>query len=95
MGKVVETTVPIKKYIAEINGKKTPIVNAPLKDKGIIKNLDDPEKSEYLVRVEWIKAVPKDQAYWEKGMYDNQNTVTKLRNRFTLERLIKHFGLED
>lgn len=95
VGKVLETVVPIKDYIIEQNGGNIPLIDAPLQGKGITKLLDDPEKTEYLVRVEWIKAVPKDQAYWEKGMYANQNTVTKLRNRFTLERLIKHFGLEE
>lgn len=95
VGKVLETVVPIKDYIIEQNGKNIPIVDAPLTDKSIIKHLDDPEKTEYLVRVEWVKAFSKEQAYWEKGMYANQNTVTKLRNRFTLERLIKHFGLEE
>jgi len=28
-------------------------------------------------------------------MYANQNTVTKLRNKFTLDHLIKHFGLDE
>ena len=45
------------------------------------------------VRVAWQKTVPKEQARREKGMYANQNTVTKLRNKFTLEQLAKLFGL--
>ena len=45
------------------------------------------------VWVAWQKTVPKEQARWEKGMYANQNTVTKLRNKFTLEQLAKLFGL--
>jgi len=28
-------------------------------------------------------------------MYANQNTVTKLRNRFTLERLYQHFDVDE
>ena len=28
-------------------------------------------------------------------MFANQNVVAKLRNQFTLERLSKHFDLED
>ena len=55
----------------------------------------DPDKAEYMVRVGWLKTVPLEEAYREKGMYGNQNTVTKLRNKFTLERLIKRFGLEE
>jgi hypothetical protein len=48
-----------------------------------------------MVRVEWQKTVPLEKAYREKGMYGNQNTVTKLRNKFTLERLVKRFEVEE
>jgi hypothetical protein len=58
-------------------------------------NAHDPELSEYLVWVEWIKAVPQEQAYWEKGLFAVQHTACRLRNRFTLERLTKHFGLDE
>lgn len=37
---------------------------------------------------------PKSEPFWEKGMYANQNTVTKLRNRFTLEKLYAEFAIE-
>jgi len=54
----------------------------------------DPELCEHLLHIEWIQTLRLEQAYWENGMYANQNTVTKLRNQFTLERLIGHFGLD-
>jgi len=57
-------------------------------------NADNLELSEYLVRVEWIMTLPVEQAIWEKGMYANQNSVTKLRNKFTLERLTERFELD-
>lgn len=53
----------------------------------------DPDLSEYVVRVEWLKTLAVDEAIWEKGMFANQNTVCRLRNKFTLERLIDRFGL--
>ena len=56
---------------------------------------DDLENSEYLVRVEWIKTIPREEAHWEKGMFAVQHTCCRLRNRFTLEKLVRHFGLED
>jgi hypothetical protein len=56
---------------------------------------DDPERSEYLVRVEWNKVFPAKEAYWVTGMYANPNSVTKLRNRFTLDRLAERFDLEN
>jgi hypothetical protein len=55
---------------------------------------DDPDRSEYVVKVEWIKTLPVDKAIWEKGMFANQNSACKLRNKFTLERLSALFQLE-
>ena len=94
VGTVTESVVPMAEFLVEHGGKEIPITDVPFKSKMGEWN-DDPEKAEYMVRVKWIKTVPIETAYWEKGMYANQNTVTKLRNKFTLERLIKHFGLEE
>lgn len=46
---------------------------------------------EYLVGVDWVDTWPISDAYLETGMYANQNTVTKLRNQFTLDRLYEQF----
>lgn len=56
---------------------------------------DDPKVCAYFVRVKWLKTYPKEKPFWEKGMYANQNTVTKLRNRFTLEKLYSEFSIDD
>jgi hypothetical protein len=95
VGIVKEAVKPVKDFTVMVNGKETPILKAPLEAPAMGNNSNDAELSEYVVRVEWIKAVSRDHPHWEKGMFANQNTVCKLRNRFTLERLIKHFGLED
>lgn len=49
---------------------------------------------EYVVPVRWIVANPKSRAYWEKGMFANQNSACKLRQEFTLTRLADHFHLD-
>lgn len=56
---------------------------------------NDLELSEYVVRVEWIATRPASEAIWEKGMFANQNTVCELRSRFTLDRLLEGFGLDE
>ncbi len=56
------------------------------------------EKREHLVRVNWIKAVPLNEAVREKGLFGNQNTVAKPRTKkwvHTLERLRQRFGMRD
>lgn len=96
VGRVTNTMVPMSEFMVEYNGKEVPLTEASLKSQNLGKdNQSDPDKAEYMVRIEWLKTVPLDQAYREKGMYGNQNTVTKLRNKFTLDRLVKHFGLEE
>ncbi len=51
---------------------------------------DDPEKSEYFVRVKWLDDVSADQAVNEVGLFGNQNTVCQPLTpkwRHTVERL--------
>ena len=56
----------------------------------------DPERSEWFVPVEWLKAVPLDQAVKEIGFFGNQNTVCKPttpKRRSTVDRLKERFGI--
>lgn len=46
------------------------------------------------MRVDWNKAVPKDKAYWETGLFAHQHTACKMRNRFPIEKLSRDIGLE-
>jgi hypothetical protein len=93
VGKVVEPVRAVKDFAVEIGGNAVPILGVSLQAEGMGEESDDPELSEYLVRVEWEKALPKEQAIWEKGMFANQNIVAKLRNKFTLDRLSERFGV--
>lgn len=93
VGIVKETSVPIKDFMVDDNGVNKPILDLELNCKGIKRDIDDLEKCEYLVRVEWIKTIPEKEAYWEKGLRANQNSAFKLKNLFTLEKLVEHFEL--
>ena len=58
------------------------------------KHADDPEKSEYFVRVKWLHTVPESEAVDEVGLFGNQNTVcqpTTPKWRHTVERLKSQF----
>lgn len=95
VGRVVETAVPVSEFMVQHDGKKCPLLDVPLSInlEGMKANAENPDKRELMVRVEWIKAVPKSEAHWEKGMFANQLSACKLRNRFTLDRLVEHFQL--
>ena len=56
---------------------------------------EDPALSEYVVRVQWIDVRPRGRAVPGKGLYSNQNVVTKLREAHTLRRLAEEFDLGD
>ncbi|OFR89540.1 hypothetical protein HMPREF2863_08990 [Micrococcus sp. HMSC067E09] len=57
------------------------------------RNQDDDE-TEWVLPVGWIDTRPESEAYWEKGMFGNQNSACKLRQEFTLARLAEHFDTD-
>jgi hypothetical protein len=60
--------------------------------------LDDPDRAEYFVPVEWLHTVPAEQAVQEVGMFGNQNSVCKPRTpgwRTTVERLKARFATDE
>lgn len=93
VGVVTESVQPIGDFYVAIDGNHVPILDLPLKTNlGDAK--DDADRREYLVRVDWLRTRTRDHAFWKPGMYANQNSVTRLRQSFTLEELIPEFDLE-
>lgn len=95
VGRVTQTSQRVVDFKVDVVGRTVPILEAPLEATQLGKHSDDPEKSEYLVRIDWIKTLPREEAVWEKGMFANQNSAAKMRNQFTLERLTEIFALDD
>jgi hypothetical protein len=95
VGRVTETAQPVRQFTVSLDGQVVPILDAPLTATRLGEDADSDELCEHLVRVEWIKTLPRDKAIWEKGMFANQNTVVRLRDQFTLERLIDSLDIDD
>ncbi|OUE09749.1 hypothetical protein CMsap09_12445 [Clavibacter michiganensis] len=53
------------------------------------------DDDEWVVPIEWSRTVRQEDAYWEKGFFANQNSACKFRQEFTLDRLARHFDVED
>ena len=87
--------MPVKDFKVALDGNEVQILDAPLDAPKMEENADDLDLSEYLVRVEWLKAVPRSEAFWEKGLFAIQHTACRLTSSFTIERLSQHFGLDD
>lgn len=77
-----------------INGKR--LLDLPLKCKNMNDNQNSPDKSEYAVLVDWIKAFPRNKAKWESksGLYTTQLIRASLDGQpKTIEFIEKEFGL--
>jgi len=92
VGTVTEPAKPVTQFTVEVEGEPTTLLDLPLKAPDLAK-FTQPDNMEYVVRVEWIKTLPREQAIKEKGLFANQNSACKLRNAFTLERLTERLNL--
>ena len=95
VGNVVEKAVPVRDFTVDVDGNEVPILEAPHEAPELARHSDDDELSEWLVRVDWIKTVPAEQAFKETGLFANQLTACKLRHQKTIERVTQTFGIED
>lgn len=91
VGKVTETAVPARDFI--YNGKH--LKDLPLQSTGLLKNSDN-EKTDYIVKIQWIKTVPKEEAKWQKGagLFTTQLIKASLEAQpKTLEFIKELFGV--
>jgi hypothetical protein len=85
VGSVVEPVVPVA---------ESGLLDLPLEAPAMDRFVDDPDRSEYVVRVSWQVAVAREEAFWIPGLYANENSVTRLRDQWTLQRLCEAFGMD-
>lgn len=94
VGTVAGPAQPFAETTLEVEGRRVPMSELDLR--GTYQHdVSGPDGDEYVVPVDWIKTLPREQAIWEKGFFANQNSACKLRNRFTLDGLVSAFGLQD
>jgi hypothetical protein len=82
--------MPFAEATADIDGQRQRLADLPLDG-----NCVYPSGDEWIVPVRWLSHRPREKAFWKTGMFANQNSATKLRNRFTLDQLTTEFGLDD
>jgi hypothetical protein len=95
VGTVVEPAVPVREFRVDVDGQHLSLLEAPLAAPRMAEYGDDPDKTEYVVRVEWIEALSRSKAIWEKDMFANQNSACRLTHTFTREILRERFQLID
>lgn len=94
VGEVTQEKTPAPEFMVAVEEgeEEVPITEAPLEG-DLSQNAEDPDLREYLIGVDWIETRDVENAFWEKGLYANQNTVTKLRDQQTLDRLYEVFDV--
>jgi hypothetical protein len=70
------------------------LLDLPLEAPAMDRSVSDPERCEYVVRVRWIEAVAREDAFWIPGLYANENSVTRMWELWTLQRLCEAFGVD-
>jgi uncharacterized protein with ParB-like and HNH nuclease domain/predicted transport protein len=94
VGVVKEKVRPVTEFDVDVAGVKLPILEASLIDRDkVAHDADNPELREHVVRVEWLKTRPLEDAAWQTGLFTNQVPVCKLRDRDTIEFLEDAFAL--
>lgn len=96
VGTTTGIAVPFDEAVVKVDGEDKRLAAIPLK--ATYRNdpsSDGSDTTEYVLPVEWIATRPREERVWEKGMFANQNSACKLRNRFTLDHLVAAFSLTD
>ena len=110
IGALVFVCIPKRGYVAfgTVIGEARSFVEAVVRIDGTDRKLteldlagnyrhlaDDDENAEWIVPMEWKRTLSREQAIWKVGMFANQNSACKLRNKFTIEILEQAFEVSN
>ncbi|GAB4079964.1 DUF91 domain-containing protein [Modestobacter muralis] len=96
VGTVIGEAQPFEQAVVTVDGEQVELASQVLEAGYTHQALSSGEDHrEYVVPVDWTITRPRSDAVWMRGMFANQNSACKLRNRFTLEQLAQAFDLGD
>lgn len=98
VGSVSGEPRPFEDAVLTVDGDDRRMSDLPLKGSyrphgGPSDEGGDQDRREWVVPVAWEKAVPREAAWWRTGLFANQNSACKLRARFTIDEVSRHFGI--
>ncbi|WP_299538249.1 endonuclease NucS domain-containing protein [uncultured Streptomyces sp.] len=98
VGTVAGEALPFQDAVLNVDGESRRTTDLPLKGDyrsgtGAPDAEDREDRREWVVPVEWEAAVPEGKALWRTGFFANQNSACKLRARFTIDEVSRHFGI--
>jgi hypothetical protein len=86
-GHVIEAAKPIKDFMV---GRKSLLENKT-RTKGLERNSNNLEFSEYVARMDWLKTYPRDRARWRSDLFVYRGTLCRLTEAETLKFLRAEF----
>lgn len=93
VGTVTRESVPLKDAVVTVDSHEVKLLDCQLEENSLTHDLEDMEKCEYVVTVDWTHTVPKEKAFWTKGLRANQNSAFKLRSQYTIEKVEQFFKI--
>ncbi|MET1077052.1 MAG: endonuclease NucS domain-containing protein [Pseudomonas sp.] len=97
VAKVTGYASPAAEFFVAYQGREIPVLELAQGGSYHREFINDPERCEYFVAVEWLYSLPLEQAVKEVGLFGNQNTIcrpTTPKWRWTVERLKERFGVD-
>ncbi|MBC9714480.1 DUF91 domain-containing protein [Streptomyces sp. TRM66268-LWL] len=98
VGTVSGEPQPFEEAVLSVGGEDQQMAELPLKGnyRAGVQVLDaegGEDRREWIVPVTWEASVPRAKALWRTGFFANQNSACKLRARFTIDEVSRHFGI--
>jgi len=93
-GEVNKEAGMVKDFIVHNKDEKQ-LIDLPLKQSNMRENADNPDLSEWVVGIQWLKTFKREEAKTFMGVFANQNIVCKLRHQATLDFLKKEFNVKE
>jgi hypothetical protein len=90
VGEVIGEAMPFNEATVEVQGIRRELADLPLEG-----SYTHDGGEEWVLPVRWDVARPRSEAFWRQGMFANQNSAAPMRNKFTLDALIREFGIGD
>src|SRR5262249_21926220 len=90
-GEVTREAQMIKDFFVDKELK--PLLQLPLRAPKADENADNPDLSEWVIGVNWLRSYPGEAAKRFRGIFANQNMVCELRHSETVEFLKREFGI--
>lgn len=95
IGEVVGEPRPFNQAVVHVNGSDSLLCGLELDGNYVydLKADEGQDVREWVVPVRWLKSTSRDRAFWQQGLFANQNSACKLRNEFTITEVCSHFGV--